>query len=196
MERSTTARSPSVSLRLDQCHRPSELTLRRAIRFAVPPCSGSSWPSAPTVPIASSGCPVAATLRRAPPSRSPRRLDHVLTRPRRSPGPSSSAPTSSPQSPGASWSSESFLPRTRFRRPPVRSTLSRRSRLRAPCAARCKAHCRACVSPGQAVFFNSQGCPPNTPMIPRSFSFVHRPSTSLSTPDHPRTARWVDVRGG
>ena len=60
--RSTTDRSSGVSLRLDQCHRPSELALRRAIRFSV---GLAGYPARPSDRSSSlPGCPV-RTLRTA-----------------------------------------------------------------------------------------------------------------------------------
>lgn len=53
--------------------------------------------------------------------------------------------------------------------------------LRSACAVRCEAHTAPCVSPGQAVFFKSQGYPPHFPVVPRTSSVVHLSSTPLCT---------------
>jgi hypothetical protein len=48
---------------------------------------------------------------------------------------------------------------------------------RLACACRCVAYFALPVSPGQAVFLNTQGYPPDVPDIPRSFWFVHHSYT-------------------
>ncbi len=63
--RSTTDRSSGVSLRLDQCHRPSELALRRAIRFSVgfPGCPARPSDRSSALP----GCPARSDRTARPP---------------------------------------------------------------------------------------------------------------------------------
>jgi hypothetical protein len=56
---------------------------------------------------------------------------------------------------------------------------------RSACATRCDSYSARCITPGQAVFSNSQGCPPRNPEVPKSGNDVHREPTGLSTPPAP-----------
>jgi hypothetical protein len=182
-EPSTFARTPGVTLRLEQFHRPSELALWRAIRF-----DGAHSPGFPDRLsrrgwFVRTGCPA----RRPQPAddRRPSRLVRlpstsptssfpgfpVLTPPAANDSPPTPLP---PREPG--WTLERG-------HPPKGSTTHSRPflGLRLACACRCVAYFARCVFPGQGVFLNTQGYPPKFPSIPRNFPFVHRPCTGWCT---------------
>jgi hypothetical protein len=56
---------------------------------------------------------------------------------------------------------------------------------RLACAGRCERESARLINAGQAVFFKSQGYPPNNAMIPRSILVIHCASTTLCT-----SGRW------
>ena len=55
------------------------------------------------------------------------------------------------------------------------------SRPRLACAARYESYSRERETPGQGVFLNPQGYPPNFSSIPRNWSVVHLPYTTSCT---------------
>ena len=69
--------------------------------------------------------------------------------------------------------------RTVFRRPPPEGGIRTDSvpRSRSACALRYGAYVRERITPGQGVFFNSQGYPQNFLVTPRNPAFIHRSCT-------------------
>lgn len=172
---------PALASRPNNFNRPSELTLWRAIRLVRPVVPGCPVPPNPTAGSFRAGFPArpprhrrlarrrnpatwllgaADSLPRLPGS-TRRRADHLIPEPacRLVPpvGPPSLLPTV-----GWDLAPGPFLGR------------------RLTCAVRCEPHSGPRIVAGQAVFSNSQGCPPKFPVGPQAQA-VHPPFTHMLT---------------